>query len=86
MHVKGMVQLFDTTYRVVRLERGHYQVVRIRDEVVAGSFVCAQRLEVTPAAVDAPLMKQLAALAVRVGKTSWMGPRVTTSAETPNDG
>jgi hypothetical protein len=76
MYVKGMVQLFGTTYRIVRLKMGYYQVVRIHDEVVAGWFSCDQSLVVTPGAVDTPLMQQLASLAVQRGKTSWMGPRV----------
>lgn len=72
-----MVQLFGTTYRVLRVQSGCYQVVRIRDEVVVGSFSCGQTLKVTPLAVDAGLMRQLAAAAVYRGKTSWMGPSVS---------
>jgi len=78
MRVKGMVQLFGVTYRVIRLQMGKYQVIRIHDEVAVGSFSCEQTLEVTPlGGVDSALMRQLAALAVQRGKTSWMGPRVT---------
>jgi hypothetical protein len=71
-----MVQLFGTTYRVLRVQAGHYEVVRIRDEVVVGSFSCGQTLNVTPLTVDAGLMRRLAAMAVYRGKTSWMGPCV----------
>ena len=38
MHIKGMVQVAGTTYRIVRRERGHYDVVRILDDERVGSF------------------------------------------------
>jgi hypothetical protein len=77
MHVtKGMIQVLGTTYRVVRLQVGRYQVVRIHDDVVVGAFACMKNLEIIAASVDAELMKQIASAAVQQGKTSWMGPRV----------
>lgn len=81
MHViKGMVQVLGTTYRVVRLQVGRYQVVRIHDEAVVGAFYCAKTLEIIAASVDAVLMRQIASAAVHQGKTSWMGPRVGSPA------
>lgn len=77
MQSTGMVQLFGTTYRVLRARSGCYEIVRIRDDVLVGSFSCGLTLSVTPLAVDAGLMKQLARAAVYRGKTSWMGPRVS---------
>ena len=76
MQSMGMVQLFGMTYRVLRVQSGCYQLVRIRDEVVVGSFSCGLTLSVTAAAVDPGLMGQLARAAVYHGKTSWMGPQV----------
>jgi hypothetical protein len=74
--IKGMVQVFGTTYRIVRYEAGHYQAVRIHDEAVVGSFSCAKALIVTPFAVELALMRAIAAAAVHEGKTSWMGPAI----------
>ena len=36
--VKGMVQVAGTTFRIARIGRGHYEVVRILDELRLGSF------------------------------------------------
>ena len=77
MRITGMFQLLGTTYRVSRVNSGRYLVVRIHDEVVAGSFSCGKSLEVVPMAVDLKLMRQLAGAAVYGGKTSWMGPSVS---------
>jgi hypothetical protein len=71
--IKGMVQVRGTTYRVVRLQVGRYQVIRIVDDAVAGTFVCGRMLEITARSVDVALMRQIAAAAVQQGKTSWMG-------------
>jgi len=81
MHViKGMVQVLGTTYRVVRLQVGRYQVVRIHDEAVVGAFACMKTLEIIAASVDAALMRQIASAAIQQGKTSWMGRRVVSLA------
>lgn len=78
MHSNGMVQLLGITYRISRFQAGSYEIVRIRDDALAGSFSHGQgrRLEVVPLAVDADLMKRLVAVAVRAGKTAWMGLHV----------
>ena len=75
MHLinKGMIQLFGITYRVARVQHNNYQVTRIRDDVLVGSFACGQTIEVTAVDVDALLMRQIASAAVRKGRTSWMG-------------
>jgi hypothetical protein len=71
--IKGMVQVFGTTYRIVRIRRGSYEVTRIHDEVVVGSFACDQTVQATPALIDAGLMRRIARAAVHQGRTSWMG-------------
>ncbi|HYQ16294.1 MAG TPA: hypothetical protein VEQ58_11075 [Polyangiaceae bacterium] len=68
-----MVQVLGTTYQVLRVRGSSYRIVRIHDEAVAGSFSCGQTLEIAPGAVDLALMRQLAAAAIRGGKTGWMG-------------
>lgn len=74
--VQGMIQVSGTTYRVARMRHGDYQVTRISDDVVVGSFDCAQTVQVTALRIDALLMKQLASAAVQQGRTSWMGTLV----------
>jgi hypothetical protein len=73
MHVKGMVQVAGVTYRIVRVERGVYDVVRILDDQRVGQFRTIPRVEVT-AAVDSPdTLTEIAKAAVKWGKTSWVG-------------
>jgi hypothetical protein len=75
MHViKGMVQVFGTTYRVVQIEASSYEVIRIRDEAIAGLFSCAQTMNTVAFSVDTRLMKQIAAAAVQQGRTTWTRP------------
>jgi hypothetical protein len=73
MHIKGMVQVFGTTYRIVRVRHGSYEVTRIHDEAVVGSFACGQTVQFTPLLIDGTLMGQIARAAVQQGRTSWMG-------------
>jgi hypothetical protein len=77
MYIKGMVQVLGTTYRITRIQTGNYQVTRISDEAVAGSFSCGRTLEVVPFALDVALLRVIAAAAVQRGKTSWMGPALS---------
>jgi hypothetical protein len=72
--VKGMVQLAGTTYRIVRLEAHRYEVIRILDDSPVGSFRLAGRLEVTPGSLDADEVREIARMAIRNAKTSWVGP------------
>lgn len=73
--VKGMVQVAGSTYRVVRIEKGHYEAIRILDDVRVGSFRCrpSVSVEVTPFGIEAGLLKAIARAAVQEGKTSWVG-------------
>ncbi len=73
MHVKGMVQVAGVTYRLMRVARGTYQVVRILDDVVIGSFQSLPRLVVTETnGVDPTVMDCIARAAVQGAKTSWV--------------
>ena len=74
MHtVKGMVQVAGTTYRIVRLGSGQYQVVRILDDKVVGTFQSFPRVEVTSNQIDTNLLLEIARAAVQGAKTSWVG-------------
>jgi hypothetical protein len=71
--VKGMVQVAGSTYRVVRIEKGVYEVIRILDDARVGIFRCAPFLEITPFGIEGGLLKAIARAAVQGGKTSWVG-------------
>jgi hypothetical protein len=73
MIVKGMIQVAGTTYRIVRLGRGQYHVVRVLDDVAVGSFTRAPQIDVRPLGIDAALMREIARVAIRGAKTSWVG-------------
>ncbi|MEI9952371.1 MAG: hypothetical protein WDO74_26160 [Pseudomonadota bacterium] len=70
--VKGMVQVAGTTFRIVRIERGHYEVVRILDELRLGSFWSDPILSVSES-VNRELLREVARCAIQGGKTTWMG-------------
>ena len=71
--VKGMVQVAGTTYRVVRVAQGSYEVVRILDDTRVGSFRSTPRVEIVAQSIDAALMLEIARAAIQGAKTSWVG-------------
>jgi hypothetical protein len=73
MHVKGMVQVAGVTYRIVRIERGTYDAVRILDDQRVGQFRTIPRIEITSAVTPDDTMAEIAKAAVKWGKTSWVG-------------
>lgn len=70
--VKGMVQVAGTTFRIVRIDRGHYEVVRILDELRLGSFWNEPTFAVSES-VDPELLREVARSAIKGGKTTWVG-------------
>lgn len=72
--VKGMVQVAGTTYRIVRLGRGHYNVVRVLDDAAVGEFTSTPRIDVRVARIEPVLLREIARVAVQGAKTSWVGP------------
>ena len=50
--VKGMVQVAGTTYRIVRLTPGHYNVVRILDDTCVGGRASRSYLTVMVPTID----------------------------------
>jgi hypothetical protein len=72
--VKGMIQVQGTTYRIVRIKRGQYNVIRVLDDVAVGTFTAGAAVEITPAqGVDPTVMREIARLAIQGAKTSWVG-------------
>lgn len=73
--VKGMVQVKGNTYRIVRLQRGRYEVIRILDDVRVGTFQNEPNLNVHGEGIDTSLMVEIALSAIRAGKLSWASHR-----------
>ena len=71
--VKGMVQVAGTTYRIVRVQRGQYKVVRILDDAAVGAFSNGPTVEVTASCIEATLMREIVRVAIQGAKTSWVG-------------
>ncbi|HET9960147.1 MAG TPA: hypothetical protein VFQ61_36905 [Polyangiaceae bacterium] len=71
--VKGMVQVAGTTYRIVRVGTGVYDVVRILDDARVGSFRSFPRVEIGSSSIDQDLMREIARAAIQGAKTSWVG-------------
>jgi hypothetical protein len=71
--VKGMVQVEGTTYRIVRIKRGQYKVVRVLDDVSVGVFSVGATFEMTPEGIDGELMREIARVAIQGAKTTWVG-------------
>ncbi len=71
--VKGMVQVAGTTYRIVRLKRGEYNVVRVLDDVRVGKFTNGPTTQILADGVDPALMREIARVAIQGAKTSWLG-------------
>ncbi|HWZ92224.1 MAG TPA: hypothetical protein VNW92_25345 [Polyangiaceae bacterium] len=72
--VKGMIQVAGTTYRIVRVQRGHYNVVRVLDDTPVGAFSNGPTRRVAPNGIDASLMHEIVRVAIQGAKTSWAGP------------
>ncbi|HET9954851.1 MAG TPA: hypothetical protein VFQ61_10120 [Polyangiaceae bacterium] len=66
-----MVHIRGTTYRVVRLKRGAYDVVRVLDDCRVGSFSLAPHFKTLPLCIDDELMRAIARAAIRSGRTTW---------------
>lgn len=71
--VKGMVQVEGTTYRIVRVKRGHYSVVRVLDDVSVGTFSAGKEFTVAPVGIDSELLREIARVAIQGAKTTWAG-------------
>ena len=72
--VKGMIQVQGTTYRIVRIKRGHYNVIRVLDDLAVGTFTAGTAVEITAApGIDPTVMREIARLAIQGAKTSWVG-------------
>jgi len=71
--VKGMVQVGGNTYRVVRVQAGQYEVIRLLDDAHVGTFHSVAPAMVTVQGIDEGLMRNIARAAIQGAKTSWIG-------------
>jgi hypothetical protein len=71
--VKGMVAVAGRTYRIVRIEAGHYAAVRLLDDVQVGTFHSYPKLAVYPTQIESALLLAIARQAIHGAKTSWVG-------------
>lgn len=74
MECKGMVEFSRQTYRIMKINRGSYEVIRILDDARVGTFDVLPRLIVHPQGVTHELLMQVAMTAMRQAKVSWTGP------------
>ena len=75
MHaVRGMVQVAQTTYRIVSVGRFRYDAVRILDDRIVGTFVTDPKLEVVRCEIGLAPMTEVARAAIRLGRVSWTRP------------
>ena len=77
MSVKGMIQVHSVTYRIVRVRAGHYDVVRLLDDVSIGSFSLGSGREPIIEG-DAPeILRAVARAALQGGRTTWAPRRLS---------
>jgi hypothetical protein len=68
--VKGMVQYEGVTYRIVRLARGSYSVVRIKDDMEVGRFTTQPQLLVSDEKISLDELREIVKFAIRSARTS----------------
>ena len=73
MRVKGMIQVSGSTYRVVRVGMGVYDVIRLLDDVQVGRFRTVPQACIETTVLDPNLMDEVVRAAIQGAKTSWVG-------------
>ena len=73
MRVKGMVQVSGSTYRVVRIGFGVYDVIRLLDDAQVGRFRTVPSTSIESTALAADQMSEIVRAAIQGAKTSWVG-------------
>jgi hypothetical protein len=76
MQCKGMVQCKNQTYRIMKISRRSYAVIRILDDTPVGEFEFSPKLRVHPNGVAHELLLQIAMTALKQATVSWVGPIV----------
>jgi hypothetical protein len=71
--IKGMVQVAGSTYRIVRVQRGQYSVIRILDDRRVGGFTATHPATAAADGIEPGLLREIMRVAVQGAKTSWVG-------------
>ena len=71
--IKGMVQVAGSTYRIVRVQRGHYSVIRILDDQRVGAFTSSPPTTAAADGIEPGLLREIMRVAIQGAKTSWVG-------------
>ncbi len=71
--IKGMVQVAGSTYRIVRVQRGQYSVIRILDDQRVGGFTAGPAAIVAAEGIEPALLREIMRVAIQGAKTSWVG-------------
>jgi hypothetical protein len=71
--IKGMVQVAGSTYRIIRVERGQYSVIRILDDQRVGSFTASPAAIIAADGIEPALLREIKRVAIQGAKTSWAG-------------
>jgi len=74
--VKGMVQVHSVTYRIVRVRAGHYDVVRLLDDVRVGMFSLGPHREAIVEGDLPEVIREVARAALQGGRTTWAPRRL----------
>ena len=77
MEIKGMVQVQSITYRIVRMQKGTYQVVRLLDDVNVGTFSLVARSEPVCKGDRPELIREIARAALQSARTTWVPRRLS---------
>ncbi|MET0792600.1 MAG: hypothetical protein ABW061_13855 [Polyangiaceae bacterium] len=75
--VKGMIQVHSVTYRIVRVRAGHYDVVRLLDDVSIGSFSLGTGREPVFDGEARDILREVARAALQGGRTTWAPRRLS---------
>jgi hypothetical protein len=67
----SMVLVSGFTYRIVPIEDGAYDAVRVLDDVRMGSFTSHSPLDVSSTIGGIPLLRRIAQAAIRRARTRW---------------
>jgi len=75
--VKGMIQVHSITYRIVRLRKGTYQVIRLLDDISVGTFTIAPWSQLHCEGDQPELVREIARAAMQGARTSWAPRRAS---------
>ncbi|MEO7036760.1 MAG: hypothetical protein ABI548_22610 [Polyangiaceae bacterium] len=77
MQIKGMIQVQSITYRIVRMEKGTYQVVRLLDDASVGTFSLVAHAEPVCQGEHPELIREIARAALQGARTTWAPRRLS---------